>query len=114
MDVANGLLKAEQSSIITPAPVTNDTEKTAIRNFCQLNIRKKQLTETSLEERKEIRSKLNAAKKEITEYLTKNNIDILVLSKEDFKRLEEITAERGIPMVPMFARLHPVPIKNYL
>lgn len=105
-DITTGLLKAEQSSIITPAPSTNDTEKTAIRNFCQLNIRKKQLSKTSMEQRKEIRSKMNAAKKEITEYLAKNNIDILVLSKEDYKRLEEITAERGMPMVPMFARLY--------
>lgn len=105
-DILHGLQKAEQSSAITPAPTTNDEERTAIRNFCQLNIRKKQLSKTSLEERKEIRAKMNAAKKEITEYLHKNNIDILVLSKDSYKRLEEITAERGIPMVPMFAKLY--------
>lgn len=95
------LREQETSSVqITVA----DAEKKNIKLFCQLSLRKKEIVTEIAEERKKIKSKITETKKVILDFMQKNNVETMVLSKQDFQKVEGLCAEKGIPAVPLFAR----------
>jgi hypothetical protein len=106
MSVTDGLRSAERAvSELPPAPVTNDNERQSIRSFCELHIRKKALSNTQYEQRKEIRQKMNNHRKTIMDYMQRNNIDTMMFTKEDYDSLEQRTAQHDLPMIPLYTRL---------
>lgn len=88
-----------------PVPETSDEEKQGIRLYCTLNLKKKQLISDGIEDRKVLKQEQAKHRKLMLEHLQKNNIEIMVLSKDQFKELETKTAALDIPMVPMFVRM---------
>ena len=95
------LKEHESQSVVTTVA---ETEKKNIKLFCQLSLRKKQIIAEVAEERKKIRTKVTETKKDLLQFMQTNNVECMVLSKQDFLKLEEMCAEQGIPSIPLFAR----------
>lgn len=106
MNIEAALAMAETAlEDVEPAPAPLDAEKAAIKTYCQKTIRKKAIAAEGAEERKKLKSEANRAKKQIMEYMAQREMECMVLSREDFKRLEEATSDQGVPMVPLYCRM---------
>lgn len=101
LETSDQIAKTQTAS----APETSEAEKQAIRQYCTLCIRKKQLSEESSKQKKQFKQDISLNKKLIQDHMQKNNLEIMVLSKDDYKRLETETTALDLPMVPMYVRL---------
>ena len=96
----SALQKAEEIHAKTTPVVALDTEKSALREFCLLNLRKRQLSGTNADVAK-LRETIKGAKAILESFLIKNEITCLCLSKDQFQK-----AIKECPEVPpLYVRL---------
>jgi hypothetical protein len=96
----DALKKAEEVHAKSTPVVALDTEKSALREFCLLNLKKRSLTGTNADTSRH-RETIKAAKAILEAYLSKNEITCMCLTKEQFQR-----AVKECPEVPpLYVRL---------
>lgn len=105
MDEVDGLRLADAAiARDVVVPVASTDEKTFLREFCLLNIKKRDLT-SSTEDKKLLRDRIKRAKDTLQQFMSKNAVSCMALSKEQYAAVEKSTGEADVPMMPMYVRL---------
>jgi hypothetical protein len=83
--------------------VALDQEKAALRDFCTLQLRKREFTSAN-EQTKKYRDTIKTTKAAVLEFMTRSDIQCLVFSKDQHASAQEELPDT-IDMIPMYVRL---------
>jgi hypothetical protein len=83
--------------------VALEQEKSALRDFCTLQLRKRDLTSAG-EETKKYRDTIKTSKAAVLDFMKRSNIQCLVFSKDQHASAQEELPD-AIEMIPMYVRL---------
>lgn len=80
-----------------------DQEKQSLRSFCNLNLKKRELSGGNTDARKVLRDEIKVCKQGILDFMGKQDLNVMALTKEQYTNAQSILPE-GIPMIPLYCR----------
>jgi hypothetical protein len=101
--MAESLALSEEAYARSIPVVALEQEKAALRDFCTLQLRKRELT-TAGETTKKCRDTIKTSKAAVLDFMTRSDIQCLVFSKDQYEAAQSDLPE-GIDMIPMYVRL---------
>lgn len=98
-------LRATESAMETQLIKPSKEEISALKTFCTVEIEKRQAAKTASEGLKQVKATIKTDKAALEAFLKASGSKCAMLSKEQMKRLELLTAAEGVPPPPPFVRV---------